>query len=195
MARNLLIGLLLLIGTLGGVAACQSPGAPAGAFVEDASLPLLSAEDYRLGSGDDLRISVFGQEDLTGRFVVTPQGTVAFPLIGEVKASGLTIPELSTLLTEKLQAGYVLQPRVSIEMATYRPFYILGEVGRPGTYPFSAGLTVMNAVATAGGFSYRANSQLVYIKHANEVAERRYALTSSTPLRPGDTVRIAERIF
>ncbi len=195
MAKNLLVSLLVMLGSIGGLSACESAGAPAGGYVDDAPPPILRAEDYRLGAGDDVRISVFGQDDLTGRFVVTPQGTVAFPLIGEVQASGLTIPELSGVITERLQAGYVLRPRVSIEMATYRPFYILGEVGRPGTYPFSAGLTVMNAVATAGGFSYRANSQVVYIKHANETSERRYSLTSGTPVQPGDTVRISERSF
>ncbi|HOY78102.1 MAG TPA: polysaccharide biosynthesis/export family protein [Hyphomonadaceae bacterium] len=195
MIKNFLIGLALLTASLGSLTACQTTGAPAGEIVSDQPPQVMRAEDYRLGPGDDVRITVFGQDNLTGRFVVTPQGSVSYPLIGEVTASGLTITELNKLITERLQAGYVLQPRVSIEMATYRPFYILGEVGRPGTYPFSAGLTVMNAVATAGGFSYRANSQVVYIKHGNETFERRYALTSSTSVQPGDTVRISERTF
>jgi polysaccharide export outer membrane protein len=150
--------------------------------------------EYRLGPGDQLRITVFNEADLTGLFVVGSQGSIAYPLVGEVRAAGLTIPEFSESLRQALLA-YIRQPSVSVEVANYRPFFILGEVQRPGTYPYSANLTVLNAVATAGGFTYRANRGRVFIRHANEQEERSYPLTIATPVLPGDTVRIGERLF
>src|SRR5690606_1743842 len=116
------------------------------------------------------------------------------PLVGTVQASGLTLSEFSLILQEAL-SEYIRQPNVSVEVANYRPFFILGEVQRPGTYPYSANLTVLNAVATAGGFTYRANQGRVYIRHANEPQERAYELTIATPVLPGDTIRIGERLF
>ncbi len=153
----------------------------------------LTAE-YRLGTGDQLRVIVFGEAELTGPFMVGSQGVIAFPLVGEVQASGLTVQEFTDLLQDELSM-YIRQPIVSVEVTNYRPFFILGEVERPGTYPYSARLTVQNAVATAGGFTYRANQRRVFIKHANEADEREYRLTSATPVLPGDTVRIVERRF
>lgn len=150
--------------------------------------------DYHLGPGDQLRVTVFGESDLTGLFQVGSQGSIAYPLVGEVQASGLTIPEFTDRLRAALMA-YIRAPNVSVEVANYRPFFILGEVQRPGTYPYSANLTVQNAVATAGGFTYRANRGRVYIRHANEAAEHALRLDSSTPVMPGDTVRIGERFF
>jgi len=149
---------------------------------------------YRLGAGDQLRITVFNEADLTGQYIVGPQGTISYPLVGEVRAAGLTLAEFSDSLRQAL-LQYVRQPNVSVEVANYRPFFILGEVQRPGTYPYSADLTVLNAVATAGGFTYRANRSRVFIRHASEQEERSYPLTIATPVLPGDTVRIGERLF
>jgi polysaccharide export outer membrane protein len=150
--------------------------------------------EYRLGPGDQLRITVFGENDLTGQFLVGSQGAIAYPLVGEVQASGLTVLEFTESLQTKLQE-FLRQPNVSVEVANYRPFFILGEVRNPGTYPYSANLTVLNAVATAGGFTPRANRGRVYIRHANEPAEHVYPLQITTPVLPGDTVRIGERFF
>jgi polysaccharide export outer membrane protein len=152
-------------------------------------------QEYRLGPGDQLRISVFGEPNLSGEFLVSPSGSISYPLVGEVPAQGKTVNEFSAALADVLRNGYVRQPNISVEVASYRPFFILGEVGAPGTYPYAAGLTVMNAVATAGGFTYRADLRRVYIKHAEEAGERLYELTSTTPIMPGDTVRIPERRF
>lgn len=167
-----------------------------GGRVMDAGAPLPQAqiEDYRLGPGDRLRISVFGEPDLTGEFVVATNGMVSYPLIGDHGAQGKTLAQFTDSLRTALMR-YVLQPNISVEVMNYRPFFILGEVQDPGTYPYSGGLNVMNAVATAGGFSYRADTRRVFIKHADEIAEREYALTSTTPVLPGDTVRIPERRF
>jgi len=115
-------------------------------------------------------------------------------LVGEVSAMGVTVAEFTIKLQTELLA-YVRAPNVSVEVANYRPFFILGEVQRPGTYPYSASLTVQNAVATAGGFTYRANRNRVYIRHANEPEERAFRLNTSTPVLPGDTIRIGERLF
>lgn len=150
--------------------------------------------EYRLGPGDQLRITVFGEAELTGLYQVGSQGVIAYPLVGDVQAQGDTIIEFTERLQTALQA-YIRQPNVSVEVANYRPFYILGEVQRPGTYPYSANLTVQNAVATAGGFTYRASKNRVFIRHANETEERAYPLTITTPVLPGDTVRIGERLF
>jgi len=165
------------------------------AIRQQEALEQLSANEYRMGPGDQLRISVFGEAELTGQFVVGSQGTVSYPLIGDVRAAGLTIGEFSQALSEALRNGYVRQATVTVEVTNYRPFYILGEVSNPGTFPYSADLTVMNAVATAGGFTYRADEGRVFIKHANEQDEHAYRLNSATPVQPGDTVRIPERRF
>jgi polysaccharide export outer membrane protein len=157
-------------------------------------LPAATAEDYRLGPGDRLRISVYGEPDLTGEYVVATNGVVSYPLIGDQPAAGKTVAEFTESLSTSLRR-YVLQPNISVEVLNYRPFFILGEVREPGTYPYVANLTAMNAVATAGGFSYRADTRRIFIKHADQVAEREYALTSTTPILPGDTVRIPERRF
>lgn len=180
------------VSILGALGAASCVGGIAKGGPPDAEV---AAEEYRLGAGDQLRVTVYGETDLTGQYVVNSQGQVAFPLVGEISAQGKTLPEFGAALGAALQAGYVRQPNVSVEVMNYRPFFILGEVRTPGTYPFSASLTVQNAVATAQGFTYRADTDHVYIKHAGEDRERAYRLTSTTPVRPGDTVRIGERLF
>lgn len=151
--------------------------------------------EYHLGAGDKIRVITYGEDSLTGEFFVSGAGKVSLPLIGEVDAAGLSLPEFSKAVEEKLKQGYLKDPRVSAEVLNYRPFYILGEVNAPGTYPYTNALTVKNAVATAGGFTYRANQKKVYIKRADDSKERSYSLTDTTPVAPGDTIRIGERLF
>lgn len=177
---------VLAIAVCAGLLGCSTiPSTPA----DEAQPP-----EYQLGPGDQLRVTVFGEPDLTGNYVVGSQGTIAYPLVGDVHAAGLTVPQFSAALQTALEA-FVRQPNVSVEVANYRPFFILGEVQRPGTYPYSASLTVLNAVATAGGFTYRANQGRVFIRHASEQVEHSYPITIATPVLPGDTVRIGERLF
>ena len=116
-------------------------------------------------------------------------------LIGEVRAQGQTIPEFQRAIETELQKGYLKDPRVSVEVLNYRPFYILGEVENPGEYPYTPGLTVMNAIASAGDFTYRADKRKILIKSVDSAIEREVELTLSTPVRPGDTIRIRERFF
>ena len=153
------------------------------------------AEGYHLGAGDKVRVTTFGEASLTGEFEVSATGAVAFPLIGAVKAQGLTPPALEAAIATALRDGYLKDPKVSVQVLTYRPFYILGEVNKPGEYPYSAGLTVMNAVATANGFTYRANTKRVRVRHLGDGAESDQPLTVATPVAPGDTIRIRERYF
>jgi len=165
---------------------------PSTARAEDATRVI---PEYRLGSSDKIRVITFGEESLSGEFIIGGSGKVAMPLIGEVQAAGLTIPEFQAEVETALKNGYLKDPRVSIEVLTYRPFYILGEVQKPGEYPYSTGLTVLKAVATANGFTYRANSKKVFIKRADSPEEEAFPLTSTTPVAPGDTIRIGERFF
>ena len=154
-----------------------------------------STPDYPLGPGDKIRVITFGEESLTGTFVVGATGQVSLPLIGDIQAGGHTTRELAMEVTRLLADGFLKDPRVSIEVTDYRPYYILGEVNKPGLYPYTNGLTVDAAVATAGGFTYRANTHKVFIKPEPSRAERKLPLTSDTLVHPGDTVRIAERYF
>lgn len=176
---------------LGGCANGIAPGVMTESIVEGSE----NVPDYALGSGDRLRVITFGEEALTGEFVVGGAGRVALPLVGEVQAAGLTIPEFQALVVDRLKDGYINEPRVSIEVLNYRPFYILGEVGKPGEYPFTNRLNVLNAVATAGGFTYRADTRRVFIRRADQDQEAEVPLTSTTAVSPGDTIRIAERLF
>ncbi|GGD13019.1 polysaccharide biosynthesis/export family protein [Aquisalinus flavus] len=154
-----------------------------------------SLDDYKLGSGDKLRVIVFEEEGLTGEFQVDGSGLVSMPLIGEIRAAGQTVRQFEVSVADALRGAYLRDPRVSAEVLDFRPYYILGEVNRPGTYPYISGLTVFNAVATAEGFTYRANQRHVYIRRAGENEEQRHPLNSTIQVNPGDTIRIGERIF
>ena len=173
----------------GGAARAQQP------VVSDTPVPAAQSMDYLLGAGDKVRVTVYGEPTLSGEFFVTGSGLMSLPLIGEIKAGGLTVGQFQDVVQKALSDGYLKDPRVSAEVLTFRPFYILGEVEKPGTYPYTAGLTVLNAVATAGGFTYRAEKKSVYIKHNGETTEVKGALTPSTTVAPGDTIRIGERFF
>lgn len=152
-------------------------------------------EEYRLGVADKVRVTVFGEEALTGEFLVGGNGKISLPLIGETQASGMTIGQFQQEISTALQQGYITEPRVSAEVLNYRPFYILGEVSAPGTFPYTNSLTVLNAVATAGGFTYRADIKRVFIKRADGDREEEFPLTTATRVAPGDTIRIRERLF
>ena len=150
---------------------------------------------YKLGAADKVRIIVFNEEMLSGEFSVNDAGVLSLPLIGEVQALDRTPSEVTKDIESRLADGYLRDPHVSMDVLTYRPFYILGEVSKPGTYPYSNGLTVMSAVATAEGYTYRASKRKVMIRRAGETEERAYALTPDLKINPGDTVRIVERYF
>jgi polysaccharide export outer membrane protein len=150
---------------------------------------------YTLDSGDRLRISVFGQDGLTNSYAVDAAGNITMPLIGSVPARGLTPPQLSKSISERLRQGYIREPHVTLEIEAYRPFFILGEVTTPGQYAYVANMTAETAVAIAGGFGPRADKSQVSISRnlGGQLTQGMVPLTY--PLRPGDTVRIPERWF
>lgn len=154
-------------------------------------------DEYTLSAGDKIRVIVFGEETLTGEYVITSGGNLSFPLVGNLRATDKTVEQLQTALAAALADGYVNNPRVSIQVISFRPFYILGEVNRPGEYPVSTGLTLQQAVASAGGYTYRANLKRAYLKRANETTERLLDLRNGAPvvIHAGDTIRIGERHF
>ncbi|MDX2276039.1 MAG: SLBB domain-containing protein [Hyphomonadaceae bacterium] len=170
-----------------------APTAPPPAVL--ASGATIESQNYVLGVGDRLRIIVFGEEALSGEFVIDSSGQVSLPLIGEVAAAGVTVRQFQLNMQAALSQGYLNDPRVSAEVMNFRPFYILGEVNRPGEYPYASNLTVLNAVATAGGFAPLANQTRVFIKHAGEDAETETPLGAGLLVRPGDTIRIAKGAF
>ena len=151
---------------------------------------------YRLDSGDKLHIIVYNETTMTGDYEISPDGNVDFPLIGAVPVRGLSIKQAVAAISTKLADGLFNNPQVNIEVLTYRPYYILGEVAKPGEYPFVPGLTVTQAIASAGGFTYRANKSKAFIVRATATGEKTVKFSEGViKVLPGDTIRIGERYF
>ena len=158
-----------------------------------------AVDSYRLGSGDEIKVTVFGETDLSGPLVVDgAMGSQLFErgiVHNACLEEGLTLAETSKRIEAKLADGWIREPKVTAEMTKGRPYYILGEVNKAGEYPYTAGLTVMNAIAAAGDFTYRADKRKVMVTSADSAVEREVVLTPSTPVKPGDRIRIRERFF
>jgi protein involved in polysaccharide export with SLBB domain len=150
---------------------------------------------YKLGSGDKIQVTVYGEPDLSGSFDVDGSGYVRLPLIGQVKAAGLTLKEFETAAEAGFSKGILINPKVSIDVTNYRPFSILGEVQKPGEYPYENGMSALNAVALGGGFTYRAEQDYVYVRRKGAADEIKLPCNDKTFIYPGDTVRVDERIF
>lgn len=180
---------LLVVACLAILAGCANPPKVDERFVEALSAP------YRLDAGDKLRVVVFDQPNLTNTYAVDDSGNVSMPLIGDVAARGKTTQELERAVAARLRDGYLRNPSVSVQIDTYRPFFILGEVGAPGQYPYVAGLTARTAVAIGGGFTSRAVQNMVQIsrQYNGTIVEARIPIDH--PIRPGDTVTVIERWF
>ncbi len=151
--------------------------------------------DYRLDVGDKVKVTVYNEPSLTGEFWVNPDGTISLPLIGNVSAKGKQVAQIAADAERLFGDGYLREPKVAMEVVIFRPFYILGEVTAPGQYPYATGMTAMNAVATAKGFTPRANRDVVRIRRQGEADEVNYRLTPELIVYPGDTIRIGERFF
>lgn len=200
MARVSLISLCLVTAVLfstGCANARQDAAAPAPA---PASTPAEAAAttgflDYRLGVADKVRVTVFNEPTLSGEFSVNADGSIALPLVGNVVAAGTSSTQLQKTVEAKLSDGYLRDPKVTVEVLTFRPFYILGEVNKPGEYPYSTGLTVLKAVAIAEGYTYRADQRWIYLKHPGDDKESRMPITGNIFVQPGDTIRVGERFF
>jgi polysaccharide export outer membrane protein len=150
---------------------------------------------YRLDAGDKLRVVVFGQDGLTNTYAIDAGGSITLPLIGAVPARGRTTAELAGAITARLRNGYIREPSVAVEIESYRPFFILGEVAAPGQYPYVPNMTVESAVAIAGGFSPRARRDTVTLTHTDGGGTGRYVVPLGTSVAPGDTVMVGERWF
>jgi len=192
---NPLKKLVLMVAGLGAMALASCATGPEQGNPQELMQANMGIAGYKLGSGDEIKVTVFGEPDLSGPFVVDGQGSISMSLVGQVEVVNLSLTETSRLLETKLKDGWLKDPKVTTELVKGRPYYILGEVNRPGEYPFVSGLTVMNAVASAGDFTYRADRNRILVKSADSPDEREVVLTPTTTVRPGDTIRIRERFF
>jgi protein involved in polysaccharide export with SLBB domain len=175
------------------LAACDSLPLFGSDVATDAPMPLQAS---KLQAGDKLRVSVFGEDKLTGDYEIDPGGNLSLPLTGTVQAAGLTKRELEQLISRKLSsANYIKDPKVTVDIATFRPFYVLGEVEKPGEYPFRSGLNVMSAMAVAGGATYRASHSRVMIQRAGETEFKEYEISPKIGVYPGDLIKVPERYF
>lgn len=153
------------------------------------------SEGYQLGARDQIRVSVFNQPEITGDYVLDGEGRFSMPLIGTVNAKGLTPNELAQLITSKLKPDYLVNPRVSVEVSNYRPYFLIGEVKSTGSFPYVEGVTFLTAIAMAGGYSYRAKKDVVYVIRVGQEGEEELKLDVNEKVQPGDIIRIAERFF
>jgi polysaccharide biosynthesis/export protein len=178
--------------------------------------------EYRLGTGDKLRVTVFGQPDMSGEFAVDAAGQVTVPLVGAVDAARLTVAELTKSLTERLARDFLVDPKVSIDVLNYRPFYVLGEVKSPGSYAYVVGINIRQAIAIAGGFNRRAKTSAVTLyrdsrtdqkgatltevdrqltgerfgqRQAHQLVEEEFEADLDAPVLPGDTIDVDRRLF
>jgi len=189
MSRAALVS-IVLAALVGGCT--TSTAVPLSAAAQQARL----TGEYKLGVGDKLRINVYNERDLSGEFQVTGGGVVSMPLIGDIQAGGLSAREFEAALVTRLKdGGYLIDPKVAVEVYAFRPIFVLGEVERPGSFVPQEGITILGAIANAGGFTYRANTQRVFIRGVDEIQE--YEVDPNQPLKvlPGDIIRVGERHF
>jgi polysaccharide export outer membrane protein len=176
-------------------AARRPPYAPVPVVYAAAPLPSTHDAVYRLDAGDKLRVVVYGQEGLTNTYAIGAGGAITVPLIGSVPARGRTPAELAAEISARLRKSFIREPSVAVEIESYRPFFILGEVAAPGQYPYVPNMSVESAVAIAGGFSPRAKRDRVTLTHTDNSGSIRMVVPLGTPLNPGDTVTVGERWF
>tara|TARA_R110001583_G_scaffold35972_4_gene118881 strand:- start:1037 stop:1594 length:558 start_codon:yes stop_codon:yes gene_type:complete len=154
-----------------------------------------TVNEYRLGSGDTIKITVFGQQDLSIETLLNDSGKVDYPFLGQLQASGLTLAEFQQQIHLGLKGDYLVNPNVSVSIVEYRPFFIDGEVKKPGGYPFQPGLTVSKAAALAGGYTERASLTKVFIIRSNDPEQKSVNVKGNTVVRPGDIVTIKQSYF
>jgi len=191
--RGIFAALALSLVAGGGLVTAQAQDAPARATASSG----VSDPEYVLGADDKVHITVFGEDHLTGDYTVTSGGVISFPLIGNIPAAGRNLNTVQEEIRSKLATGYLRDPKVALEVATFRSLYVLGEVNKPGEYPFRTNLTLEQAVAAAGGFTYRANKNKIYVRHVGDRTPSKVSVNKDQVivLQPGDTVSVAERFF
>ena len=183
-----LLAALMLLGACAGQSE-DMPTTSAAVSKADAAV-----EDYRLGPEDKVKVTVFGEPDLSGEFLVDSSGVLAAPFIGQMAVKGMTLREFERAYTDKLRGAQILRdPRVSAEVTSFRPIYVLGEVKKPGQYAYVSGMTVQKAVALAEGYTYRASESTVEITRGGKKFS--VDVKPGTKIFPGDEIRIPERFF
>jgi polysaccharide biosynthesis/export protein VpsN len=195
----MLLGLVLSVVLINGCSSSSRPTPVEAAAVAGGAsaggAPLEDISSYRLGPGDALRVNVFRHEDLSGEFTLDGDGYFALPLVGEVLGGGRTARQLESEIEGALKSGgYLIDPQVSIQVLNYRPFYIIGEVNNPGSFEYVNGMTVINAVALAGGFTYRADQDDIVISRGGSSGPEIEA-APDTEVLPGDIIEVQERFF
>jgi protein involved in polysaccharide export with SLBB domain len=163
--------------------------------IEQQSLAAAAIAAPKLQSGDKIRVTVYGEDKLSGDYQIDQSGQISLPLAGTVEAVGLTQSELEQALAKKFRSEYLRNPKVTVTIASLQPFYLMGEVEKPGEYPYRSGLNVLTALAIAGGPTYRASKNTVQIQRRGETSMRSYPISSSVPVLPGDVIRVPERYF
>lgn len=164
--------------------------------------PPLSAEEvpqeidgYRLGPGDRMKITVYGHSDVSGQFIIDGSGNISYPLLGRVQAQGRTATDVQEHLRAELDRQFIVDPKVSVEVLKYRPFYIYGEVQKAGSYPYVTGLTIRRAVAIAGGFTRRARHARMRVVREAEEGAATIEVKLDGAVLPGDIVEVPRRLF
>jgi protein involved in polysaccharide export with SLBB domain len=179
---------LVLLGLVW-LGACSSSGAPE---CKGGAPPNSGVNTYQLGPRDQLQVTIFRQPDMSGQFTIDGEGFLALPLVGEFKAGGLTTRELENQIEERLKKDqFLVNPQVGIQLQTYRPFYVLGEVNHPGSFEFRDGMTLTNGIALAGDYTYRANQSGARIERDGCTFPAR----ADTLVQPGDIITVPERYF
>ena len=181
----------LLLSGIGGCSQSPLTGFVAGNNVQLAKLDRI----FRFGIGDRLRVQVYGEQELTGESEVDASGNVSLPLLGDVPAKGKTIDEFTAMLRQRLVQGYLKNPQVNVLVLNYRPIYLQGEVRHGGEFPYKAGLSIADAVALAGGYTYRAVTSSIYLRRQGESEGRDIPMDGSIPVLPGDNLMVQERFF
>jgi polysaccharide biosynthesis/export protein len=153
------------------------------------------ASGYRVGSGDKLSIRVAGETDLTGEVPVDASGAISLPYVQTITVAGMSTPQIEKLLTQKLRNGYLRDPKVSVQVTTLRPFFIMGEVTTAGSFPYQAGMTVQSAIAIGGGYNTRADKADVLITRRNAKGTQTFKVPVTTQVYPGDIIYVRERWF
>ena len=179
-----------------GAAGCDSLNGMIGATVSPEQTASLPRQTPRLQAGDKVKVVVFGEDKISGDYEIDGNGNIVMPLIGAVRAIGMTKKDLEQTLAGRYRAGqYLRNPVISVDIATFRPFYVLGEVEKPGEYTYRNGLNAMSAVAVAGGYTYRASKSRVLVQRAGDKKFTEYPLSPNIPIYPGDLISVPERYF
>lgn len=179
------------------VAGCSASSSTVATNFESAraEAPRVPAGNYTLGPNDQVRVQVYNEPTISGDYMVDGAGFLAIPVAGRVRAIGMTTTQLERQITTKLNSGILKDARVTVQVSGYAPFYIRGEVKKPGEFPYKPGLTLGDAVALAGGYTYRADESRAYVRAAGVGVETARSLDADRPVSPGDNIRIPERFF